>query len=78
MDARPRAVDATVNAPVGVFITAYRMCYSVTYWNNENKTAIPTMVAIVPTNPTNPVNNTKAGRLSEWYWQIRSNKVIQC
>jgi hypothetical protein len=38
----------------------------------ENKTAKPTIVAIVVTKPINSVNNTKAGRFSEWNWQIRA------
>jgi hypothetical protein len=37
----------------------------VTYWKSENKMAIPTIVAIVPTNATNSVTRTKVGRLSE-------------
>ena len=52
-------------APSGVSITAYRMQDRVTYWKNENKTATPTMVAIVPTKATHSVTKTKVGRLSE-------------
>ena len=65
IDARPREVETRVNCPNGVSITAYCMKDRVTYWKNENKTAIPTTAVMVPTNASNSVTKTNVGRLSE-------------
>ena len=58
-------MDARVNLPNGVFITAYGMHRRVTYCNNENKTPMPIIVAMVPVKAMNSVNKMKAARLRE-------------
>src|SRR4051812_5087973 len=37
------------------------------YWRKESKTAIPTIVAIVPVKAASSVNRMKLGRLFVWY-----------
>ena len=65
IETSPLSLEAKVSSPNGVLITAYRMENRVTYRKNENKTAIPTIVAIVQTNATNSVTRMNVGRLSE-------------
>jgi hypothetical protein len=48
----------------------------VTYWKNENKTAIPTAAVMVATNASDSITKTNVGRLSEWYFTRTLNKAI--
>jgi hypothetical protein len=50
-----------------MLIPADRIQHRVAYWKSENKTAMATIVVMVPTKAINSVNKTKACLEFEWY-----------